>query len=64
MISEALVGENIGNYTLVGYDETDDGKKYTAEFEVYKLQNIAQSITSSRVVNMHLQARLASLWKQ
>ena len=43
VISEALVGENIGNYTLVGYDEINNGKKYTAEFEVYKLQNIAQS---------------------
>lgn len=42
-VSEALVGESIGNYTFVGYDEINDGKKYTAEFEVYKLRNIAQS---------------------
>ena len=42
-VSEALVSESIGNYTFVGYDEINDGKKYTAEFEVYKLQNIAQS---------------------
>lgn len=42
-VSEALVGESIGNYTFVGYDKINDGKKYTAEFEVYKLQNIAQS---------------------
>lgn len=42
-VSEALVSESIGNYTFVGYDEINDGKKYTAKFEVYKLQNIAQS---------------------
>lgn len=42
-VPEALVGESIGNYTFVGYDEINDIKKYTAEFEVYKLQNIAQS---------------------
>lgn len=42
-VSEALVSESIGNYTFVGYDEINGGKKYTAEFEVYKLQNIAQS---------------------
>ena len=42
-VSEALVGESIGNYTLAGYDEINNGKKYTAGFEVYKLQNIAQS---------------------
>lgn len=42
-VSKALVSESIGNYTFVGYDEINDGKKYTAEFEVYKLQNIAQS---------------------
>lgn len=41
-VSESLVGEIIGNYTVVGYDEINDGKKYTAEFEVYKLQDIAQ----------------------
>lgn len=42
-VSKALVCESIGNYTFVGYDEINDGKTYTAEFEVYKLQNIAQS---------------------
>ena len=42
-VSEELVGERIGHYTFVGYDEINDGKKYTAKFEVYKLQNIAQS---------------------
>lgn len=42
-VSAALVGESIGNYTVVGYDRTNDNKKYTAEFEVYKLQDIAQN---------------------
>lgn len=42
-VSETLVSESLGNYTFVGYDEINDGKKNTAEFEVYKLQNIAQS---------------------
>lgn len=42
-VSEALVSESIGNYTFVGYDKINDGKKYAAEFEVYKLQNIDQS---------------------
>lgn len=41
-VSEALVGEGIGSYRAVGYDEIN-GKKYTAEFEVYKLKDIAQS---------------------
>lgn len=42
-VSEALVSESIGNYTFVGYDEINDGKKYTAEFETYALKDIAQS---------------------
>lgn len=42
-VSEELVGESIGLYTAVGYDEINDGKKYTSEFAVYQLQNIAQS---------------------
>ena len=42
-VSEALVGESIGNYTMIGYDEINNGKKYTAEFESYALKDIAQS---------------------
>lgn len=42
-VSESLIGENIGNYNLVGYDLIDNGKKYTAEFEVYKLKNVDKS---------------------
>lgn len=42
-VSEALVGESIGNYTVVGYDEINNEKKYTAEFEAYALKDIAQS---------------------
>ncbi len=33
----------IGNYTVVGYDEVNNGKKYSAEFEAYALKDIAQS---------------------
>ncbi len=42
-VSAALVGESIGNYTMIGYDEINNGKKYTAEFEAYALKDIAQS---------------------
>ncbi len=42
-VSEALVGESIGNYTMIGYDKINNGKKYTAEFEAYALKDIAQS---------------------
>ena len=42
-VSEALVGKSIGNYTVVGYDEINNEKKYTAEFEAYALKDIAQS---------------------
>lgn len=42
-VSESLVDESIGNYTMTGYDEINNGKKYTAEFEAYKLKDIAQS---------------------
>ncbi len=43
VVSEALVGESLGNYTMIGYDKINNGKKYTAEFEAYALKNIAQS---------------------
>ncbi len=42
-VSEALVGESLGSYTMIGYDEIHNGKKYTAEFEAYALKDIAQS---------------------
>ncbi len=42
-VSEELVGESIGKYTMIGYDKINDGKKYTAEFEAYALKDIAQS---------------------
>lgn len=42
-VSEALVGESLGNYTAFGYDEINNGKKYTAEFEVYALKDIDPS---------------------
>ena len=42
-VSEAWIDESIGNYTVVGYDEINNGKKYAAEFEVYALKNITQS---------------------
>lgn len=41
-VSAELVGEIIGKYAVVGYDEINN-KKYTAEFEAYKLQSIAQN---------------------
>lgn len=40
--SEALVGEKIGIYTAVGYDEINENKKYSDNFEVYTLKNIAK----------------------
>lgn len=42
-VSEAWIGERIGNYTVVGYDEVNNEKKYSAEFEAYALKDIAQS---------------------
>lgn len=42
-VSASHVGEIIGNHTVVGYDEINSGKKYTKEFEVYKLKDAAQS---------------------
>ncbi len=42
-VSASLVGEIIGNHTVVGYDGIDDLTKYTEEFEVYKLKDVAQS---------------------
>ena len=42
-VSETWIGESIGNYTVVGYDEVNNGKKYSAEFEAYALKDIAQS---------------------
>lgn len=38
-VSESLVGDKIGTYTIVGYDEITD-KKYTANAEVYSLHNV------------------------
>ncbi len=37
-VSASLVGESIGNHTVVGYDEIVDGKKYTEIFEIYQLK--------------------------
>ena len=37
-VSASLVGESIGNYTVVGYDEIVEGKKYTESFEIYQLK--------------------------
>lgn len=42
-VSDFYVGDSIGSYTVAGYDEINDGKKYTEEFEVYKLNDVAQS---------------------
>ena len=42
-VSEAWIGESIGNYTVVGYDEVNNGKEYAAEFETYVLKDIDQS---------------------
>lgn len=42
-VSASYVGDSIGSYTVAGYDEINDGKKYTEEFEVYKLKDAAQS---------------------
>lgn len=42
-VSESLVGEGIGTYTVIGYDGVNADKKYTAEFEAYKLKDISQS---------------------
>ena len=38
-VSESLVSDKIGTYTIVGYDEITD-KKYTADAEVYSLHNV------------------------
>lgn len=42
-VSASYVGDNIGSYTVAGYDGINDGKKYTEEFEVHKLKDAAQS---------------------
>lgn len=42
-VSEPLVGESIGTYTVIGYDGVNADKKYSAEFEAYKLKDISQS---------------------
>lgn len=42
-VSASYVGDSIGNYIVAGYDEINDGKKYTEKFEVYKLKDAAQS---------------------
>lgn len=42
-VSESLVGEGIGTYTVIGYDGVNADKKYTAEFEAYKIKDISQS---------------------
>ena len=38
-LSESLVSDKIGTYTVTGYDETTD-KKHTADAEVYHLLNV------------------------
>lgn len=42
-VSATHVGDSIGSYTVAGYDEINNGKKYTEEFGVYKLNDVAQS---------------------
>jgi len=42
-VSASYVGRLIGSYTVAGYDDMNDNKKYTEEFEVYKLKDAAQS---------------------
>lgn len=42
-VPEALVDEMIGSYVVIGYDEANNEKKYTAEFEAYALKDIAKS---------------------
>lgn len=42
-VSEAWIDESIGRYAMVRYDEINNGKKHSAEFEVYALKDIAQS---------------------
>ena len=46
-VSASHVGEIIGNHTVVGYDEINSGKKYTEEFEVYKLDRKSTRLKSS-----------------
>ncbi len=41
-VSETLVGEWIGTHTVAGYDEITS-KKYTRDFEVYRLKHARQS---------------------
>lgn len=41
-VSEEWLGSYIGAYTASGYDELTN-KKYTADFEVYELQNLARN---------------------
>ncbi|MBE6884933.1 MAG: hypothetical protein E7487_10040 [Ruminococcaceae bacterium] len=41
-VSETLVGENIGIYTVVGYDEINN-QTYTIEASAYKLNHISSS---------------------
>lgn len=42
-VSEPLVGKSLGTYTVIGYDGVNADKKYSAEFEAYKLKDISQS---------------------
>lgn len=42
-VSASLVNNRIGNYPINGYDEIEDGKLYTEEFEVYTLKGVDQS---------------------
>ena len=42
-VSASCVGDSIGSHTVAGYDEINDGKKYTEEFEVYTLKDAVQS---------------------
>lgn len=42
-VTASYIGDSIGSYTVAGYDGINDGKKYTEEFEVYKLKDVAQS---------------------
>lgn len=40
-VSEALLGESVGTYSVNGYD--DNNQRHTVDVEAYKLQDVAQS---------------------
>lgn len=42
-VSSSYVGNCMGNYTVAGYDESNNSKKHTEDFEVYALKDVAPS---------------------